>query len=64
VSSDLASCVPRDHSKLELLGRWLATLVEPEQVCISLFSLLTNCSSGFVEFQIGYSPPMANVGIS
>ena len=41
---------------------WLATLVELEQNCISLFSVLTSCSSVFVEIFIGYSPHSSHLG--
>jgi hypothetical protein len=46
-----------------LLDRSLATLVELEQNCISPFVILTFCSSKFVEFLIGYSPPLAILGL-
>ena len=49
MSSDLAlKCLVIIATRI--VGRRLATLVELEQICISPFSLLTNCSSGFVEF--------------
>jgi hypothetical protein len=32
------------------LDRWLATLIELEQNCISLFIILTFCPSKFVVF--------------
>jgi hypothetical protein len=44
-----------------LLDRWLATLIELEQNCISPFIILTFCSSEFVEFLIGYSPPSSHI---
>jgi len=40
VSSDLLDYVPKLSLQLELLDRWLATVVELEQVCISLFVIL------------------------
>jgi hypothetical protein len=45
-----------------LLDRWLATLVKLELIRISPFVILTFCSSEFVEFLIGYSPPLAILG--
>jgi hypothetical protein len=43
------------------LDRWLATLTELEQNWISPFIILTFCSSEFVEFLIGYSPPSSHI---
>jgi hypothetical protein len=45
-----------------LLDRWLATLVNLELIRFSPFVILTFCSSEFVEFLIGYLPPLAILG--
>jgi hypothetical protein len=43
------------------LDRWLATLIELDQTCISSFIILTFCSNEFVELLIGYSPPSRHI---
>jgi hypothetical protein len=45
-----------------IVGYVACTLVELEQNCISPFVKLTFFSSEFVEFLIGYSPPLAILG--
>jgi hypothetical protein len=44
-----------------LLNRWLATLVKLEQNCFSPFVILTFCSTEFIKFLIGYSPPSRHI---
>jgi hypothetical protein len=44
-----------------LLDRWLATFIELEKNCISPFIIQTFCSSEFIEFLIGNSPPSSHI---